>query len=107
MESNPAEPYHFAPTAEQLKKLRSWAERANALGRKAEFLAALKIIYQKLTTEPLTWGDPLHRLNQLGLQVYHRVCSPFHVAYAVDEERRIVYIKKFTLLSGSGLQEDE
>lgn len=107
MASNPAGSYHFAPTEEQLKQLRTWAERANTLGKKAEFLAALKTIHQKLTTEPLTWGDPLYRLPQLGLQVYQRVCSPLHVAYAVDEERRIVFIKKFTLLAGSGLEENE
>ena len=107
MASNPADTYHFAPTEEQVKQLRTWAERANALGKKAEFLVALKTIYQKLTTEPLTWGDPSYSLPQLGLQVYQRVCSPLHVAYAVDEARRIVYIKKLTLLSSSGLEEVE
>lgn len=107
MASNPADSYIFALTEEQLKQLRTWAGRANALGKKAEFLAALKTIYQKLTTEPLTWGDPSYPLTQLGLQVYQRVCSPLHVAYAVDDDRRIVYIKKFTLLSGSGLEEDK
>ncbi len=106
MASSSADSYQFAPTEEQLKQLRSWAERATARGRKAEFLTTLKTIYQKLTTEPLIWGDPSYGLNQLGLQVYHRVCSPLHVAYAVDEARRIVYIKKFTLLSGSGLEDE-
>jgi hypothetical protein len=76
MASNPADAYHLALTEEQLKQLRTWAERANVLDRKAEFLNALKTIYQQLTMEPVTWGDPSYRLTQLGLQLYHRVSRP-------------------------------
>jgi hypothetical protein len=106
MASNPASSYHLVPTAEQLKQLRTWGERATRLGRRAEYLAALRTIHHKLTTEPTTWGDPWYHLIQLGLQVYQRICSPLHVSYAVDEERRIVYVRRFTPLSGSDLEQE-
>jgi hypothetical protein len=104
MPNNPAAPYKFVYRAEQRQQLKTWAARATARGRKQEYVTALKIIHQQLTTEPLTWGEPWYRLHHLGLQVFQRVCMPLHISYAVDEPRRIVYVKKLTPLSGSGLE---
>lgn len=107
MASNSSSSYHLVTTPEQLQQLRTWGERATRLGRKAEYLAALRTIHHKLTTEPLTWGDPWYRLTQLDLQVYQGACSPLHVSYAIDEERQIVYLKTLTPLPQSGLETDE
>jgi hypothetical protein len=63
MANNSADPYQIAPTVEQLKQLKTWAQRATALGKAAEYLAALKAIHHHLTTDPLTWGDPWCRLS--------------------------------------------
>lgn len=104
MANNSSASYRFALTALQRQQLKTWAERAAALGRTAEYLAVLKAIHHHLTTDPLTWGDPWYRLSQLGLQVYHRACLPIHVSYAVDTTERIVCIRRFTLFSGSGLE---
>lgn len=107
MANNPASNYQFVLSEAQRRQLRIWAERADTAGKTAEYLAALQTIHRQLTTEPLTWGDPWFRASQLGLQVYQRACTPLHVSYAVDVERRIVYAVKFTPFSGSGLEEDE
>jgi hypothetical protein len=107
MASNSAASYRFVLTAKQREQLKAWAERAAAVGKTAEYLAALKTIHHQLTTEPLAWGDPWYRLSHVGLQVYQRTCAPLHISYAVDTTRRIVYAKRFTLVAGSGLEQDE
>lgn len=107
MANNSAASYQLVFTAEHRRQLTAWAERAATVGKTAEYLAALKTINAQLTTEPLVWGDPWYRLSQMGLQVYHRACTPLHVSYAVDTVRRIVYFKRLTLFSGSGLEEPE
>ena len=106
MPNNFAGSYKFVCSGEQREQLKTWAVRAATRGIAAEYAAALKTVYHQLTTDPLTWGDPWYRLDYLGLQVYQRACTPLHVSYAVDATRRIVYIRKFTLLSGSGLEQD-
>lgn len=107
MEINPDTSYQLATSAEQNKQMRIWAERAATRGITAKYVAALKTISQQLTTAPTTWGDPCNQLFHLGLQVYHRVCAPLYIAYAIDEQRRIVYIKELKPLPRSGLEADE
>lgn len=99
--------YQFVTNAEHRKLMRTWAQRAAAKGTSAQYAAALKMIYRQLTTAPTTWGDPCNRLVHLGLMVYHRVYAPLYVSYAVDEERRIVYVKTLSALPRSGLETDE
>lgn len=102
MPNNTPGSYEFVCTSDQREQLKTWAEQAAMRGVEAEYAAALKTVYNQLTTAPLTWGDPCYRLSHLGLQVYQRACTPLYVAYAVDAVRRIVYVMKFTLLTGSG-----
>jgi len=99
--------YQFVTNAEHRKLMRTWAQRARAKGISAQYAAAVKMIYRQLTTAPSTWGDPCNQLVQLGLTVYHRVYGPLYVSYAVDEERRIVYVKTLSALPRSGLETDE
>jgi hypothetical protein len=107
MANNSAASYKLVLSAEQHQQLKTWAERAAVVGKTVEYLAALKTILHQLAMEPLVWGDPWYRLSQLGLQIYHRACAPLHVSYGVDPARRIVYIKRFTSFSGSGLEKDQ
>jgi hypothetical protein len=107
MAINSSAAYKLVLSAKQRQQLRTWAERAAAGGKTAEYLAMLKTINHHLTTEPLVWGDPWFRLSQLNLQVYERACTPLHISYAIDIEQRIVYVVKFTPFSASGLEEAE
>jgi hypothetical protein len=51
--------YQFVFTALQRQQLKTWAERAAALGKAAEYLAAPKAIHHHLTTDPLDLGRSL------------------------------------------------
>jgi hypothetical protein len=99
--------YRLVTSAEQNAQLRTWARRAAARGTTAKYTAALKAISQHLTTVPATWGDPCNQLVYLGLQVYHGIFPPLYIAYTIDEERRIVYVKTLKALPRSGLETDE
>jgi hypothetical protein len=74
------------------------------LGIQREYLAALRAIERHLATDPVGWGDPDFVLRQAGLRMCHGTEPPLLVYYAVDELRRIVYVKEFRPLPESGLQ---
>lgn len=107
MPNNTDGPYKYVLTAEQKNQLKMWGKRAVALGISANYFEALKAIHHQLSTDPQGWGDPWYRLHGLGLQVFQRTCSPLHLSYAVDEERRIVYVKTLSALPRSSLETDE
>jgi hypothetical protein len=95
--------YHVSYSGANLEQLRRWSDRAVDLGIGPAFAAALKTIHRKLTTDPLNWGDPSYRLHHLGLLVCHGIVWNIQAHYAVDEARRIVYVKDYQLLSGHPL----
>ena len=68
-----------------------------------DFLAALKTMVAKLTSDPVNWGEQKYRLHHMNLLVCHGFARPLHVSYAVDEQRRIVYIKEIDALTGTPL----
>lgn len=107
MPNNSDASYKYVLSTEQKRQLRTWWKRATALGIIADYLKALETIHHQLSTDPQGWGDPWFQLHQLGLQVYQRTCPPLHVSYAVDQERRIVYVKTLTPLPRSGLETEE
>jgi hypothetical protein len=63
----------------------------------------LRFIIERLTNDPLGWGDPNYRLHHLGLLRCRGLRSPLSVYYAVDEVRRIVYLTEFRPSPGSPL----
>jgi hypothetical protein len=85
---------YFPQVVERMKGL---AKRAVALGLAEQFREDLQQIQQKLLTESMTWGDPIYRLRHLGLVVHHRLEATMQILYAVDEQRRIVYVKEIKL----------
>src|SRR3712207_4415680 len=82
---------------QQLGPAGEWAERAADAGTHDQFLDMLRTIHESLATAPLDWGDPLYRLGQVGLVVCHRIYSALHVNYAVDEGKRVVYLREIRL----------
>ena len=86
-----------------MDQIRVWGQRAEALGIKAEFVEALKFINNKLALEPLSWGDPQFRPRHLDLLMCHGIHAYFHVQYAVDEGKHIIYFKDLHLIPGSKL----
>jgi hypothetical protein len=67
------------------------------------YLELVAEMERQLTTLPDEWGDPSFRYQTLGLDVYHRAHEMFHITYAVDAVRRIVYIQDVQPMTGRGL----
>jgi hypothetical protein len=100
-----SEPYHIScPRAEQ-DRIRSWMMQARSSGCGDEFRAAVNQVVQHLRTDPVQWGDPLYRHEQLGLLCCRGLNPALYVYYAIDEARRIVYIQQFLLRPGHSLED--
>ena len=66
--------------------------------------AALRELDTRLRTDPVAWGDPLYPYPNLRLLLYQRVVGPIYVLYAVDEMRRIVYLRQILPFPLGGLE---
>ena len=53
---------------------------------------------EKLQAKPSTWGDPEYNLHTPGACVYHGICDPLVVKFAVFEHERIVLVMSLRLL---------
>jgi hypothetical protein len=73
--------------------------QARAAGRSKRFLASVKEILERLRADPVTFGEPLYRLPTLKLLVCHGLVSFVVVDYAVHEEKPLVFIRGFKMLS--------
>lgn len=93
----PDEPFHYTVSTihtarERLGQLRLLAIRNRMPQAFTDDLAA---IWERLRTDPLSWGDPLYDLHQLRMTI-RRGQSPFvYVYYAVNEAGRAVFIQNF------------
>jgi hypothetical protein len=94
--------YRIACPSPILAQLRAWGAAAIDRGEGAAYTDALKFINHRLTTDPASWGDPLYPLRKAGLTMYRGLRKPLQVHYAVDETRRLVFVKAFTLVFGFG-----
>jgi len=83
-------------TRDELKGLH---RRAADRGEGPEFVAAARQAIERLRNAPLEFGEPLFRLPVLKLSVRQGVIRPLVVDFAVHEERRLVFIRGFKLLS--------
>src|SRR5262245_29511546 len=68
-----------------------------------EARALHRVAYQHidglLRTRPGSWGDPIRELRHAELTLRRGLHGGILVEYAVDEERRIVYIRDIRLTS--------
>jgi hypothetical protein len=68
-------------------------------GTDRRFMVALRKIRDCLQHEPLTFGEPQYRLPALHLQLRQGVIAPLVVDYGVYEDRPLVFIRGFKVLS--------
>jgi hypothetical protein len=85
--------YKVIPTGVARRLLKQRHLEAIQTGRGAPFLAAFRQIIERLRKEPLVFGEPLYRLKALQLEIRQGIVLPLVVDYAVDEQRRLVYIR--------------
>ncbi|MCI0455400.1 MAG: hypothetical protein L0Z62_00285 [Gemmataceae bacterium] len=92
-------PYDVRLSAQTKAVLKRLHQEAMQRGAGHAFLAACRQIMERLTNDPLTFGEPLYRLPALQLAVRHAAVLPLVVDYAVHEHRPIVFIRGFKVLS--------
>lgn len=80
--------------------LRGLKRLADAAGQTRLLLDSAKGIVERLETDPLGFGEPRYDLHHLQLQVRIGMYRMLAAQYAVDEERRIVYVLKLTPAAG-------
>jgi hypothetical protein len=70
-------------------------DEAAAAGKRAEFLAALRTVSERLRTDPATFGEELFDLRALRLTVRVAAVLPLAVEFGVYVERRLVFVRTF------------
>jgi hypothetical protein len=61
--------------------------------------AALRSIRQRLRSDPRGFGEYLHPLPGMRLDVYLGCVAPWAVRYGVHQERKLVFVTHYHLLS--------
>jgi hypothetical protein len=95
--------YRLSASSLVRQALRELLIRASAAGIDADVIRAVKIIRERLTHDPLGFGEPLYQLPTGKLEVRLGAVPPLSVRYAVHQEQPLVFLLAVTPLSGSGL----
>lgn len=88
------------------QQLREWAERAKVLGLAKEYGQALREIEAFLSTDPINWGDPIHRSKHLGLLICRGIYWDIMVRYGIHEPTKTVFILSYTLVLNNPLRQE-
>lgn len=99
-------PYRVSFAGQSRKQLNALKAQAILLGIYEDFESSLKWIYQRLTVDPLGWGDPLYHLRYLELFLYRGTHAPLNVIYAVDKQRHLVYLTQVSPMPGRGYSQE-
>jgi len=102
---DPPDPYRVVFSEATRQQLLELLRRAVARGRGEQVLSAAKVVVARLQSDPLEFGEPRRELRALRLQERVAVVRPLGVIYAVDENRRLVYITAFRGLAGAEVEE--
>jgi hypothetical protein len=87
--------YNSAAVAEQFRRL---AEVARASGRGRVFLAAAKWIMEELERTPTEFGESRAVYPAPALVLRRGFARPLYVDFAVREDVKVVYIRRFALV---------
>ena len=107
MPEPPGARYRVVYSEFQRRAVRALGERAAGRGILGAYLDALRTMDLRLATDTARWGDPQNNLYHLGLTLFHRVEGPLCVLYAVDEQRRLVYLRSIMPMPNLGLEGPE
>jgi hypothetical protein len=72
--------------------------QANREGRGQELLKAARTVHERLSRDPMDFGEPLYRLPSLRMQVRCAAIRPLYVDFAICEDRPLLFIKSVKLL---------
>ena len=97
--NGPPQRYKVSMSAQTRAVLHDLHAHAIQDGTAAGFLKAVRRAIGLLHTDPLTFGEPQYRLPALRLMVRQAVVAQLVVDYAVHEDRPLVFIRGFKVLS--------
>jgi hypothetical protein len=106
MPADPPGRYRVSAPGPVIQQLKAWAGRAEALGIQSDFAAALNTIQNRLSTDPLAWGERRRTLRGRNLPVHHAAVPLLHVEYAVDDEAGVVFVMEVRLMANSPLADN-
>src|SRR5262245_55247715 len=98
---NPPEPYQLVFLANVLQRLRAMGDRVATRQLRQQLGAILRTVQDRLTHDPVNWGDPVRHLPHSGTLLLSRVYGTLHFTYAVDETNRLVIVNRVRTLSKS------
>ena len=90
-----ASPYKVSYSASVRNTLNELCARAAQRNQGNEILRAIKVIDERLQSDPLAFGDPWNDLPEAKLIVLVRVVPPLTVIYGVHKEIPVVFPKVF------------
>lgn len=100
----PVPRFNVALPPAQRDQLKKWAEQAARLGRRADFLDALRGMTERLELIPDDWGDPLFGYVHINAEEYRGMISGWwFVWYGVDVDARQVFVRRLLPAPGSPL----
>ncbi len=95
-------PFHVSYSGTVRASLKRLLEEA--AGRNEDFgrraLAAAREIDARLRADARDVGEPSYSLPALALDVRRAVVRPLAVTFAVHQQRAVVFVRRFDLLSG-------
>jgi hypothetical protein len=92
-------PYRIVASEVIRQQMRQLTATATLEGREQQLNAALVQLVQRLTNDPLEFGEPRYHLREMDLHLRRGAIAPLLVNYGVNVEHRFVVIQGFDLLS--------
>jgi hypothetical protein len=96
---NGASGYQVVESPAVLAEVRRLAAGLTDQAGRRRCAAALRAIRQRLRTDPREFGEYLHPLKWLRLDMYLGFIAPWTVRYGVHQERKLVFVASYHLLS--------
>ena len=82
------------PVSEQLVE---WGRLADGVGFGADYRQALRQVEDRLTYNPMKWGDPVHDYEHAGLSERWFMHPVLIVYYGVHQASRQVFVREVQL----------
>jgi len=96
--SNGLHKWKITASIDLRKQIESSVHQVDSATMRANIDTALDVAMTNITRDPLFVGGPRYRYHHLGLLHYVYTCEYFILHYAVDEQRHLIYLRKFVLL---------
>ena len=96
--TNGAGQFRIEITPHFVSRITTLYHAADARGQGTEFRTALRRMRQRLELDPLSCGEPVYTLPQLGLIVRKFVQAPIVLHFTVHMDRRLIWFTAVDLL---------